>query len=501
MPGGEFNLAQTGNGRVFVQSGGAGPANVLDLAQLARVTNFTWSQGDITQVEVPSTSRYNDFRTVDLIRGQRGLPNLTLEGKYTLDLSERLKEVLEGCQIDLRVHFGNCRNPSDPLDGWTDGKILVLEGALPTSYDLPELGALSSDQRAEIMESIPYTGLDFYEIGTMSPGTIAGDDLENEVVAVAICDDPQCGECGEPSDGCQVMFAVEVSDGSDTARLLFSDDGFSTQGVTNVLSLAVGEDPSDMTCVGPNVVVISNDSGSLHFAPSEDIIDGSETWTEVDSGFEAGGAPNAIYSHSRTQTWIAGDGGHIYFTEDPTEDVEAQTTGGVTAENLNDIHTFDGRNVVAVGDNNAVLISDNGGETWTSVTGPATGVDLNTCWQFDRNTIFVGTSDGRLFYSTNSGSTWTEKTFPGNGAGEVRDIVFARPAVGYMAHDTADPAGRVLRTIDGGNSWYVAPEGDATLSANDRINSLAICEHDINLVMAGGLADDGVDGFMAKFAA
>ncbi len=69
-----------------------------------------------------------------------------------------------------------------------------------------------------------------------------------------------------------------------------------------------------------------------------------------------------------------------------------------------------------------------------------------------------------------------------------------------MAHDTVTPAGRILRTIDGGNSWYVVPEGNTGFPANDRLNMLAPCINDPNIVYGGGLGDNATDGILIKGA-
>jgi photosystem II stability/assembly factor-like uncharacterized protein len=110
---------------------------------------------------------------------------------------------------------------------------------------------------------------------------------------------------------------------------------------------------------------------------------------------------------------------------------------------------------------------------------------------------WVGTAGGVLYYTLDSGVTWTVKGFPGSGAGVVRDINFATNQVGYLAHDTAAVAGRILRTIDGGYSWYVLPEGTGAIPANDKINSLATCKEP-NVVLGGGLADNAADGILIK---
>jgi hypothetical protein len=39
-----------------------------------------------------------------------------------------------------------------------------------------------------------------------------------------------------------------------------------------------------------------------------------------------------------------------------------------------------------------------------------------------------------------------------------------------------------------------------SIPANDRINRIAPCIDDVNVVFGGGLGDNGTDGFAAKFS-
>ena len=104
----------------------------------------------------------------------------------------------------------------------------------------------------------------------------------------------------------------------------------------------------------------------------------------------------------------------------------------------------------------------------------------------------------RMYRTTNEGTNWTAKGFPGSGAGVVHDIFFSSTAVGYLAHATATPAGRILRTYDGGYSWNILPEGTGTIPANDRINAVVGCIFDMNFVVGVGLADNATDGIIIK---
>lgn len=500
---------RTPQSRVFTIEDRAGPANSPEYQGFARAMGVSWPQGDVTPVEVPSDDAYGQFDIVDQIVGQRGLPSMPLQFLMSRDLSDVLKLVRKGCPLDIQVHTGACQNPTDFDFGFD--KVHVLEGARPTDYTTGELGALGSDQDATIPEDVPFTGLNYYEIAKLVASEKAAAAVTDTVVGVLICDEKTCGECGISSDGCQVMFAltsgVTGSPGLPT-ELLYSEDGGQNWSSTNITTMALTDNPPagprPMACVGTNLVVLDAVGDSLHYAPIADILDGTETWTEVTTGFVGAGTPKAIFSLGRTRTWIVGAGGYVYFSDDITAGVTVQSAGGATSEDLADVWALNRLTLAAVGANNAVIIS-NDGENWVAVTGPAAGIALNTV-SFRPGTsgseIWVGAANGSLYYTRDAGTSWTAKTLPGVASTAILAMAWSTPTVGYVSSTIAGPTGRVLRTISGGNTWVAIPEAEGlTFPAQDQINALAACTEDPNLVLMGGLADDGSDGFLAVAAA
>ena len=494
-------LQRSDYSRMWLIEGTAGPGNTPSYQSYWKAGAAQWPLGDVTNVYVPSPDEYGAFGIAGVIVGEPGNPTLPITAKFFADAPSVILRLAQlGCDSDLQVHMGLCKDPRSFNKGWD--KILVLEGARPTQWGTTELGALMPSERATVNEEVPFTGRRLYEIMPMAYQEQAAAQVVQEVIAIQVCDNVTCGICGIPSDGCQRVFALTLTAGGSPglpAEVLYTEDGGQTWDDTNVSTLAANEDPNDLACVGENLVVVSEDSESLHYAPIVDILDGTETWTEVTTGFVATKGPLKIFSWDPQHTWIVGEGGYVYFTEDPTAGVEVQDAGVVTTQNLLDIHGIDSLHLVAVGASNAVIVTSNGGETWAAVTGPAVGVNLNAVWMRSETEWMVGSAGGRLYYTQDSGDTWTEKAFPGNGAGQVRDIQFSSWSVGYMAHDTATPAGRILRTLDGGFSWYVAPEGNLSMPTNDRINALAVCDN-VNVVYGAGLAGNGTDGFIVKGA-
>lgn len=496
------NLQKTSQTRLFTIEDRANPGNRPLYQSLARALGLTWAQGAITPIRVPDPSQYGKFITVDSIRAQQELPTMSIEAHLTRDLSTLLSLVKKGCELDIQMHAGACEDPRDFNGGWE--KIYVLEGATATSYDTGELGALDQGQEAVVNETVPFTGTDWFEIKRLVASEVGASQVVQEIVDITICDSRQCGECGIPSNGCEKIFAVAVSQGASPGLgggVLYSADGGATWTDTLITTLGATEDPTGLACSGIYLAVISNDSDSLHYAPLADILDGTETWAEVTSGFVGAKGPNAIYSQGATFNWIVGDGGYIYFSDDVTSGVDVQSAGGQTTQNLNAINGSDEFNIVAVGNSNAVLFTNDGGTNWAAVTGPAIGVNLTAVWVKSDKVWLIGSANGKLFYTQDGGATFTEKGFSGSGSGTVNDISFSTPTVGYMAHTTAGSVGRIFRTIDGGFSWYILPEAAGlSIPDNDRINAVFACSEDPNLVFGGGLGANATDGIIVKIS-
>jgi photosystem II stability/assembly factor-like uncharacterized protein len=251
-------------------------------------------------------------------------------------------------------------------------------------------------------------------------------------------------------------------------------------------------------CAGDVAVVLSDADDSMFYTSLAELVTGVVNWTRVDTGFVAGSGPISAWSLGASETWIAGSGGVVYVSRDPALGVEVSSSGS-TPNDLHDIHALDSLTIVAVGAANTVLATTNGGVTWAALTGPETGAVLTSVWVRTNLEWLVGTATGRLYYTINGGATWFEKGFTGAGAGSIGDLVFATASVGYLSVNApAGGAGRVLRTIDGGYSWYVMPEGAGTIPANTGVASLAVCE-DPNILFAAGSAGAG-DGILLKAA-
>lgn len=500
----EATYVKTPYSRLFVIEDRAGPANSPDYKGQARPLGPSYSFGDRTPVRQPSDRRYGGFDTVDAIKGERGLPTISVENRYQYTLDEFLALAKKGCAFDLQIHFGQCQDPKAFNDF---NKILVLEGTDISKWAASEMGAFEQGKEAVIMDTIDTNSLEMYEVLRLVFQEIAGTEIVQEVVKVVICDSVSCGLCGIPSNGCQTFFAITKSHGGSpglAAEVIYSSDGGATIGQTNIGSLLATEDPSGAACVGTRLVVVSNEADALFYTTIADLVNGAATWVKNVTGIVASGSPNRIFSLGTSFTWIVSDAGYIYFSEDITDRVTVQEAGVATVQNLLGIHGIGFNDLIAVGASNVVLKTNNGGQTWSLITGPAVGVSLTCCWMISKTEWLVGTANGKLYYTRNSGVSWTEKTFPGSGAANtsVDDIQFATRTVGAIAVNVSgvSAVGKILRTISGGNSWYVLPEGGGAIPTNDKVTSLALCADDVNRVYAGGLGANAVDGILLRGA-
>ncbi len=111
--------------------------------------------------------------------------------------------------------------------------------------------------------------------------------------------------------------------------------------------------------------------------------------------------------------------------------------------------------VWAAGNAGEVLLTINGGNTWTPVGGGAIGAaDVFAINALDANTAFVTTTPGTatfIYRTTDGGATWTEVyTLAG---GFINDIHMFDAVNGIAYGDPLGGKWVILRTSDGGASW------------------------------------------------
>ncbi len=490
------------NIRVWGTKDGVHPFRTPEYFALGKMGDPSQSKGDTTRITAADPDDFQREVTVGAVPGTPERATFTVSNRYTTSRARLLKIFRDGCGIDFYATVGMCGNPQDFQRGGE--KWMFFPDGKPSTHTLENFGAFGLDETAASNENLDLTAEEYWEFLRMGTDEVANAEATGEIKTIDVCDNASCGNCDVVSDGCQRILATMSGIGATPGTqptLLFSEDNgdsWSTQLITTMFS---SENISGGHCIGGNLVLITNTGNEIHFTNVDDIFTGQNVWEQTDNGFVIGGEPLAIWSTDVNHTWIVGNGGFIYFTKNPEASVQVQDAGVATAQNLNDVHACGKNDILAVGNANAVVLSRNGGETWEALTGPAPGENLGICWMFDEDTWFVGTGPGGsgvLYKTQNGGFTWVEQDLPVTNIGEFDRIMFSSQAEGFLAYRTGG-AGRILRTITGGNEWWQLPDNNSTSLPNaDFFNDLAVCNKDSNTVFAGGLDDDGAAGLIVK---
>jgi len=491
-----FKPLVTGNSRVFIIEGRARPDHQPAYQNNMKAGSPSQSFGDIEDIEVPSSDEYGHFDKVGEIRDQIGRVEIDLVGRYAREIkSTLLRLARKGCAVDVQINMGAC---TDPTNYNLFTKKIIIENAFITDWEAEDIGALGSDELAKIDETATVSGRVIYETTPTSYAEVAGDIVTNEVVAGVLCDKPSCGDCQVESDGCSRWFGVTAAAGGSPGTP--PDVVFIYEGVWyahDIDTMSATDDPDDVGCLGQYLVVVSQETESLHYALLTEF-DGvtDPDFTEVTTGFVAGGGPRAIGT-TNSKAFIVGASGYIYDTTDVTAGVTVRNAGALTTSDFNDVDALTDDFAVAVGNAGVIAYTANG-ETWglASTTPVGVGVNFNTVQVKDEDQWLVGASNGNYYYTLDGGETWATGSFSGSGSGSVEDIYIANDSIVYMSHTTTAPLGRILKSTNGGYDWVVEPPSSATLTANDRINSVAACGFNPDIVYGAGLADNGSDGFI-----
>jgi photosystem II stability/assembly factor-like uncharacterized protein len=430
-------------------------------------------RGDVTPVECPSPYEYGAFVEVGQIPGELSRMTTTVTGQmsqYELDIFYDL--FIRNCPFDLHLHFGNCTSP-DAFNQYD--KAFVFESVLASSFSTDPLIALASGDRAVITNSMDISIGKFYSVFnpkyTVAASTLT---VDEPLVAVSVCDQRSCGECNDPSNGCEKIIGVSAD-----GYVYYSRDGGSNW-AKFLIDDGAGTPASPVAVVGAKcynssyVVVESN--GDVWLGSLAKIFNGEDpTFSKIDSG--AVGTLAGIDA-TRDMALMVGSGGTIIALTG-TQTVTAVGTG-VTAAALSSVHIGPDGTALAVGANGVVLYSSDG-ELWYVAQSVPANVTLTAgVAKSDRNWI-VGTTGGALYATENAGRTWFQISYELGASATITDIQLATTHVLYMT------AGEALyRSIDGGATWVAEPNSALSIAANGGLNAVATCTFNPNFAVVGG---------------
>jgi hypothetical protein len=483
---------------VWTQIGGTIPGQAYELLACGDVMETTVSAGEKEPIFAKDLSRRGKWYAKGKKYALPDTHNTGLRMSMPRKTASLLEDVYKtGCPLNIQVPISKCTTLEEFNSGWESK--LLYEGADLSEITIPPLGGEQGEDLDEVWIEGPMTFEYFDRILKMRFTERAEDTILYEAIDGVWCGPPSCGDCGPYDEGCNHLYVItraNVGSPGLSGQLVYTNNKVD-YAVIDIPTLG-GLDPDAIACVGDYLMVISEAAGNHQYIQRATVLAAAD-WVEVDTGYVAFHGPRAIYAKSASEVFIGAAAGYIYKTTDYQTSVETVEAGTLTTEDINAIDGDGGDVIVAVGDNNIVLLSTNDGETFGLLDGPLAGSDLQAIAVLDAYNWIVG-GDGGAFYRTNDqGTTWTAIPFQGSGAGAiVHDVEMSAQTnqVGYAAIEISG-VGYVYRTTDSGTHWYRNAPAIVGLDDNDRIDFVAPCPDNINVVAAGGLDATGADGYLA----
>lgn len=487
--------------RVWYVQGGVHPSRSPQYLALGKFSNDpSKTIGEEKKISAPDPNFFDRDIQVGAVPGETERAKLSIGSRYTSNKSILLDMANRRCRVDIFALSGKCGNPQDFTEGgekwiyFPDGRI--------SSHQFENFGAYGRDENNPTNDMIDMTSEDYWEYLYMRQDQIGSAVTVRELYTVDTVPGDTCEDCPEPCDRVIVTMAGASATPGTQPSILYSDDGGETWSSQTISTLFSNENIVDSGVIGGNFLVLSYTAKGIHWTQVDKIFTNSNQWSDMVTGFVIGKNPNAMTIKDIGHIWIAADGGYIYFTSNFKTGVTVQDAGIATTQNLNGIHAFDTKNVLAVGNSNAVIYTSSGGVTWESVTGPSVGINLSTCWMWNADVWFVGEGAGgagKVWLTTDHGLSWSEVGLP-SAYSRIDKIEFISEAEGYISA-RAGGQSYVLRTITAGNQWVVLPEGKkGTPINNSYLRDLAVCSKTSNTVYAAGLASNGTSGIAVKMS-
>lgn len=461
------------------------------LGSCSRAQGLTQPLGDIEWTECQDPANPGKFVSDVEIEGSPTAPEGGVQMKKSIQNAIHTR--LYRCRWDIDVRYYICDRLDDPL-AWES--IDRVCNAKLTQYATDDESAYQSTDDGEVIITAPFKGEPMIVHIWKLTAAMKDTDLTTEsIMAIAKCQDETCaGDCG-PAEDCFLIAGTTAVAGN--PNLLVSDEAgdywtltpFDGTNNTPDWDNAI----TDLDCVGSLNVVVSEGEGAYAWA-----LDVDGVWTEVAEDEEgntlADHPPTAVAVQSPSNIYIVGHDGYIWKSTNGGVSISTANggdAGDATGQDLRDVVAITDKFVVAVGDANAIVKTENAGATWTAVTGPVAqaGVRINAILGLDKNRWLLGYADGELWYTEDGGETWLQDeaitTF-----GQIYG--FAECGCGrlVMVGEDLDNDGLVYENVDSGaaGKWFNHDLPAATIDTS--LYDVVCC--DANRFVVVGEAQYGV---------
>lgn len=435
-----------------------------------------------------------------------GLPTSSLVMKESL--FDSVAENLENCfwDIDRRTY---CKD----LDYWNGWEKIrrICAGKVNTRTDN---GSSYDADEAENLVTLPIIGSG--DVITIRRVAVSVQQAPEAVaaswVAASVCHGEKCGSRCDHEKQC-VIAMVSTMVAAASPHLLINNAGGAPGYWTDItLTEWTVDGANDVVCLGDFVLIVS-DGEANPFLRSYDL---GATRVELAGNADmVTNPPRCLHALDQSFVVAGAENGYIYGTSDAGTTWDTLDAGVATTQDINKVRICKTNSAViyAIGQGNALIKSENGGETFFALTGPAVGDNLTALWIYDENHLLIGDDDGELWESSDGGETWTQQealpeVTAAAGTTIIRDIAGCGCGVLWLIWGdtsvtsfTVDTEQYLFRNVDNGASgrWFVPENGELQANRAQTPNAVVCCGPNRALVVGGEVAGVAT-GFVALAA-
>lgn len=412
--------------------------------------------GDLTTITEPDPMSSGKFKVSGFIQGVAEAGSYTLT-KPLARVSNWLVE--RNCPFGGRINWV-CRGARTDPTNYEVAALMVKSQPGPSKRIINPV-ALEGGEEARVNTEmdVAFQWLLFVYQLTIRQDTVSNTNDAYDIYFLAEQCEDRCGP-GHAKGEYGIIGLDGGAGYSYESEVKITTDGFVTIGETDADPFAYGGDVQALfaieTASGVKILAFRGSTVVGHPAEVGVSEDDGDSWTNYTIG-AVNGQYVLGYGLNGANIFVACSGGYIYKSSDQGVTWTVVEAGVETTEDLNDIVFLDANLGYAVGNSNAFLITEDGGDTWSAGTGPAAGVNLLTVAANVHDDIFVGGNAGAIYVLQNNADDW--ETRVDHGSGTIPWIEFDPVAkyVGAYIWNTAAPVGYLYRSENEGATWTRVP--------------------------------------------
>lgn len=420
-------------GRVFVSKGITDQFKYYNIMSVGAVDKTMPSQESIFTID----AKGNTIKVGNIVDHDVQPSASSLLGYVPLSSHSNLETLLSKSSVNIQVHFGLCKNPSDFNDFES---ALILKGVTLTNYGLSEPSTLSPN-RTMLQESANITIDKSYRIFTPTFDSVYG---IATMLGIGYANSNYCTIANPNQD-----ILIATLSASSFLRFIYSfDNGKSWQMHSTLFSDQTGSPVTTSFEIVKDKIYWSIVNGTQTYIYSIDVDSIINDIPSLSTRVFAHGNYAAIRDMVATSSylWCVGGSGASFA-------VRVSLANNI-AEILDDDNNFAGMSanaVDALNDNFVVIVGEDDnvaiyrdGTFFLTTIGIDSSAFLSDVKVFSENHWCV-CSDMGIYITTNGGISW-KKTLP---VQSKCKFAFYDDLVGYAANTDG-----VYRTVDGGNTWF-----------------------------------------------